>query len=421
MSTLSHAQNRTQAFSRTDQSFLGSWWWTVDRAMLACVMILALFGVVIVSTASPPVAQHLALDDYHFLKRHVFLLIPSLLMMLGISMLSPRSIWRLSSLILLGGMFAMVLVLFFGDEVKGARRWLPFLGFSLQPSEIVKPAFAIVAAWLIALQKNAGQKIGVAGKIKKSKWDILRSNDNFAGYHYTIAIYFVLISLLLMQPDLGMTVVLTCVFAAQIFIAGLRFRYLAALMAVGAGGLVSAYFSFHHVRSRIDRFLYPESGDNYQVERALEAFKHGGFWGTGPGQGTEKLSLPDAHADFSFSVVGEEMGLIFVMLLIGIFLYILLRGFNRLMEAGDLFPVLAVGGLLTMFGLQALIHMGSAVNILPAKGMTLPFISYGGSSLIAVSLAMGMVLALTRRQGRSAVARQGMTMCRNAQNEGRSA
>jgi cell division protein FtsW len=186
-------------------------------------------------------------------------------------------------------------------------------------------------------------------------------------------------------------------------------------MAVGVGGLVLAYSTFYHVRSRIDRFLYPESGDNYQVERSLEAFKNGGFWGAGPGQGTEKLHLPDAHADFIFSVTGEEMGVLFATILIGVFLFILLRGFNRLMEAGDLFSVLAVGGLLGMFGLQALIHMGSAVNILPAKGMTLPFISYGGSSLLAVSITMGMVLALTRRQGRSSVARQGMSMRRASQ------
>lgn len=406
---------QSQAFSRTDRSFLGSWWWTVDRSILGGIFILALFGVILVSTASPPVAQRLDLGDYYFLKRHMLFLVPSMVLMLGLSMLSPRSIWRVASMILVGGVVAMVLVLFFGAEVKGARRWLSLPGFSLQPSEFVKPAFAIVSAWLISLQKNSGKKISVAGKTLQSKWDVLRSNDNFAGYHYTIAIYFIVISLLLMQPDLGMTVVVTFVFAAQIFLAGLRFRYLAALIATGAAGLVMAYFTFHHVHSRIDRFLNPDNGDNYQVEQSLEAIKNGGLWGTGPGQGTEKLHLPDAHADFIFSVAGEEFGLPFVALLIGLFLFVLLRGLKRVTETGDLFAVLAVGGLLGMFALQALIHMGSAVNVLPAKGMTLPFISYGGSSLLAMGVAMGMVLALTRRQGRSSIARQGMVMRKGKQ------
>lgn len=403
------------AFSRTDRSFLGSWWWTVDRVLLGCILSLALFGVILITTASPPVAQHLGIDDYHFLKRHLVLLCPALCMMLGISMLSPRYVWRLASILLLVSAASMLLVLFFGAEVKGARRWISVLHFSLQPSEFAKPAFIIVSAWLIALQKASGRKGSITTKKEKTIWDILRSPDNFAGYHYAITIYFLLISLLLMQPDLGMTVLLTLVFAAQIVIAGLRFRFLALLAAVGAGGLVVAYSTFHHVRSRVDRFLYPESGDNYQVERSLESFRNGGFLGTGPGQGTEKLSLPDAHADFIFSVGGEEFGFIFTALLIGLFLFILLRGLNRLLENGDMFAVLAVGGLLTMFGLQALIHMGSAVNLLPAKGMTLPFISYGGSSILAMGITMGMVLALTRRQNRSSVARSGMVIRRGAQ------
>ncbi|MCB1782437.1 MAG: cell division protein FtsW [Alphaproteobacteria bacterium] len=408
---------QTQAFSRTDRSFLGSWWWTVDRALLGSILALALCGVILVATASPPVAQRIGLTDYYFLKRHIMLLSVSLSIMLGVSMLSPRQVWRLASVILLGGAVAMLMVLFFGEEVKGARRWISLLGFSLQPSEFIKPAFAIVAAWLISLQKSSGTRSGViAGKKHKSRWDALRSADKFPGYHYTIFMYFILITLLLLQPDLGMTVVLTSVFAAQIVIAGLRLRFLAVLGGVGAGGLTLAYLGFHHVRSRIDRFLYPDSGDNYQVERSLDAFRHGGFWGTGPGQGSEKLILPDAHADFIFSVGGEEFGMIFIWILIGIFLFTLLRGLGRLRENGDMFAVLAVGGLLTMLGLQALVHMGSAVNLLPAKGMTLPFISYGGSSILAMGLGMGMVLALTRRQSRVSVSRSGIVMRRAEKN-----
>lgn len=396
-----------QAFSRADRSFLGAWWWTVDRAMLGCILLLSAMGVALVSTASPSVAQTIHVSDYHFLFRHVIFLIPSLIIMIVLSMLSPRYIWRFASLVFVGGIIAMGLVLLTGEEVKGARRWLSVGGFSIQPSEFLKPAFAVVAAWLIALQKTSGQRIGTF-KSDLSRPAAYQERDNFPGYYVAIGLYFVAIVLLLMQPDLGMTVVLTCVFATQVFLAGLRFRYVAGLLGLGSMGLIGAYFSFHHVRSRVDRFLNPESGDNYQVERSLDAIRNGGFFGTGIGQGTEKVVLPDAHADFIFSVMVEEMGVLFALILIGMFLFIMMRGFNRLSENGDMFSVLAVGGLLTMFGFQAMIHMGSAVNILPAKGMTLPFISYGGSSILAMGMAMGMVLALTRTRSRSSIARTGL-------------
>ncbi len=389
-----------QAFSRMDQSFLGAWWWTVDRTLLACVLSLMFFGIALVASASPPVAQNIGAPEYHFLKKHIIFLIPSIFLLVGVSMITPRYVWRLASIMLLGAVTMMVMVLFFGDEVKGARRWISILGFSVQPSEFLKPAFAVVAAWLIALQKNVTH---TAEHINKSR---------LQGYQIAVALYVFLIILLLMQPDLGMTVVLTAVFAVQVFLAGLRFRYLAILFGIGAVGLTSAYFAFHHVRSRIDRFFNPESGDNYQVERSLDAIKQGGFAGVGPGQGVEKVNLPDAHADFIFSVLVEEMGVLFALILIGIFMYIILRGFSRLQETQDVFSVLAVGGLLAMFGFQSLIHIGSSVNLLPAKGMTLPFISYGGSSLLSMSLSMGMVLALTRQKSRNSIARSSMSMRR---------
>lgn len=401
-----------QAFSRMDRSSLGSWWWTVDRPMLGCILIIITFGIALIATASPPVAQQIGIaDEYHFLKRHISFLVPSVMMILVLSLFSPRAIWRFASIVLIAGVVAMVAVLFIGTEIKGARRWVPFFGFSLQPSEFVKPAFAVVAAWLIALQKTSINRVG-GFKTEISKTGFFREKKIFPGYYFAIGLYGLLIALLLRQPDLGMTVLITAVFATQIFLAGLRFRYLAALLAVGAGGLVLSYFAFHHVKSRIDRFWNPESGDNYQVDQSIAAIKSGGFFGVGPGQGQDKLNLPDAHADFIFSVLAEEMGVVFVLILMALFLYILLRGYRRLADTGDVFAVLAVGGLLTMFGLQAVIHMGSAVNILPAKGMTLPFISYGGSSLISMGMSMGMVLALTRRKRRSSIARQGMMMRR---------
>lgn len=366
--------------TRADGSFLGRWWWTIDRGLLSAFFMLILFGIILVSTASPAVAIRIGVGPYHFLTRHLIMLGPSVFMLIGISMMPPRQIWRLCSVVYGLTVIGMIAVLFTGMEIKGAQRWVHFGGLSIQPSEFAKPCFAVVSAWFMALQK---------------------SRENFSGDRIAAGLYFLIVCLLLLQPDFGMTFVLTCIWASQIFLAGFPFRLLFVLGLTGAGGIAAAYYGFSHVHSRIDRFLDPDSGDNYQVERSLEAFQNGGLFGTGPGQGTVKQVLPDAHADFIFSVAGEEMGLIFILMLIAIYGFILLRGYNRLMDSQDMFSILAVGGLLTMFGMQALIHMGSALNVLPAKGMTLPFISYGGSSVLAMGFSMGIVLALTRRQGRS--------------------
>lgn len=366
-------------FSRTDKSLLGQWWWTVDHSILAACLTLAVIGVIMVATASPPVAEHLNLGSYYFLKRHVMLLIPAMMVMVGVSLLTPRQLWRLSSLIFAGAIVAMIMTLFIGMEIKGARRWLHIAGFSLQPSEFVKPAFAIAAAWFMAQHKK---------------------NDHMGGTLIAVGLFGMSATLLMMQPDFGMTFVLAVIFCIQIFLAGLPLRYVVIMGGCLLVGVIFVYFTFGHVQSRVDRFLNPQSGDNYQVEQSLEAFRQGGLVGKGPGQGTVKLALPDAHADFIFSVAGEEMGLVVVLVIVGLFAFIMLRGFGRLMEQDDIFNVLAAGGLLTMVGVQAFIHMGSALNVLPAKGMTLPLISYGGSSVLGIGYALGALLALTRKKKR---------------------
>lgn len=371
-------------FSRTNKSFLSNWWWTIDRVLLSLFVVLMATGVVLVATASPPVANTIGLDHSHFILRHLIVLIPSFFALMALSFLNVKQIWRFSFVLFILGVLALLYVLMFGAEIKGAQRWIHLPGFSLQPSEFVKPAFIIVVSWVLASQKE------------KSGW-----------YQAKIcaALYGLVISLLLLQPDMGMTFLVTFCFISVVFLAGLPLRIIAFLMSLTVAALSIAYFAFSHFRSRIDRFLDPDSGDTYQIEKSLEAFANGGFWGTGPAQGTIKFYLPDAHADFIFSVAGEELGLFFVAIMIAIYGYIIFRGFSRLMESEDLFVILASGGLFTMFGLQALIHMGSALSLLPTKGMTLPFISYGGSSLLSMSIAMGIVLALTRRQGRYGVAR----------------
>ncbi len=376
-----------KTFSRTDKSVLGRWWWTVDHGMLTALITLMIFGIAMVTAASPPVAERIGYPAFYFLNRHLIFLVPSLVVMLVISMIEARWIWRISSLVLAGGILLMITVLLSGAEVKGAQRWISIFGFSIQPSEFVKPAFAVVAAWLISWQKE---------------------KPDFPAYVICALLYFLISGLLLKQPDLGMTVVITAVLGVQVFLAGLPFRYLIVLILCFAGLLVTSYFTFGHVESRIDRFLDPDSGDSYQVDKALSAFRNGGVFGTGPGQGEVKLHIPDAHSDFIFSVAGEELGLFFIAAVTGVYAFILIRGFARLMDSNRLFSILAAGGILAMFGLQSLVHMGTNVNIMPTKGMTLPFISYGGSSLMASAFGMGMVLALTRRQPRSGVARGGL-------------
>jgi cell division protein FtsW len=367
------------AFARTDHSVVGRWWWTVDRWTLVALAMLIGVGALLVTAASPSVADRIHVPTFYFVIHQGIMLVPTLILMFGVSLLTPRSVRRLAF-----GMFAVFFVLtgltlFVGSEIKGATRWIALGPLSLQPSEFLKPAFAVVSAWLFARQHAA------------------RADGHFfPGYFLAILVYAAVLVVLMLQPDFGMTFVCTAIWFAEFFLAGLPIVFVLALAVMGVGGLVGAYFIFPHVASRVDRFLDPASGDTYQVDRSLEAFIHGGLTGTGPGQGTVKLSLPDAHADFIFAVAGEELGLAATLFIVALFGFIVLRGFARALKDTDLFVVLAVGGLFTQFGLQALVHMGSSLHLLPAKGMTLPFISYGGSSLLALGIGTGMALALTR-------------------------
>jgi cell division protein FtsW len=387
---MSNSHSLTSFFARTDRSAIARWWWTVDKAMLACIIILMVIGMALVTSASPSVATRIGVDHSHFIMRHIIFLIPAFLIMVSVSVLDHLWIRRLGTIMFLGTIFLMMLIPFIGPDIKGAQRWINLGGFSLQPSEFIKPAFAIMTAWLISHQK---QKPEFKGNL-------------FCGLTYALVLF-----LLLGQPDFGMTVVITFMFASQIFIAGLPLRYMFMMALLALIGVICVYYSFDHVQARMDKFLNPHgTADTYQVDRSMEAFANGGFFGTGPGQGTVKNTIPDVHADFIFSVSGEELGLLVTLGLIGIYAFVLLRGFGRLMESNDMFVVLAAGGILSMFGLQAFVHMGSSLHLLPTKGMTLPFISYGGSSILAMGFGMGVVLGLTRRESRTSIARQGMSL-----------
>lgn len=364
---------------RSDKSLLGGWWWAIDRWTLGALMTLVICGVLMVSAASPSVAERIGLSPFYFVIRHLVFLVPALGMMLAASMLPRKMLWRTASLTLLLSMVLMGCAILFGPEIKGATRWVHIFGFSLQPSEFAKPAFAVTAAWLMARHQDQG-------------------TGQFPGHALTVGLFVMVLGLLLLQPDLGMSLVMSAIWGVQVFLAGLPMIWVFVLGALAVAGIIGAYMFFPHVSSRIDRFLDPSSGDNYQVQKSLDAFANGGLFGTGPGHGQVKMNLPDAHADFIFAVAGEEMGLLAALLLVALFCFVLLRSLWRVAQSEDLFVVLAVGGLLTQFALQSLIHMGSSLQLLPAKGMTLPFISYGGSSLLALGLGMGMLLSLTRKR-----------------------
>jgi cell division protein FtsW len=364
-------------FARIDQRPVARWWWTVDRWTLGALFVLIGFGAVMSMAASPAVAERLGYAPLHFAERQLATVPIALAIMIGVSLLSPRDVRRLAFIGFAIALVLLALTFVVGVEIKGARRWINLPGFALQPSEFVKPTFAIVAAWLFAEQKE---------------------RPGFPGNAISIALFLGLVAMLIKQPDLGMAVVVGSVWFAQFFMAGLRLYQVAAGTLAGMGGLAGAYLWLPHVTSRIDRFLDPAAGDHYQVNRSLEAFANGGLWGRGPGEGTVKDVLPDAHADFVFAVAGEEFGAVVCIVIVGVFAFIVLRGFSRLLQEGNLFMLLSATGLLMQFGLQAAINMASTLHLMPTKGMTLPFISYGGSSMLALALGMGMMLALTRRR-----------------------
>lgn len=370
------------AFARTDTSPLSRWWWTVDRWSLAALAALIGFGALLTLSASPPVAERLGLNSFYFAWRQLTLVPIAAAVMFGISLMSPKGVRRLAYIGFAVSLALLAATFFIGEEIKGARRWINLGIVSLQPSEFLKPTFAIITAALFASY---------------------RAREFSHGNTLAIALYAAITCLLILQPDVGMSVVISAVWFAQFFMAGLQLQWAVFLGCLGLVGMAGAYLLFPHVANRIDRFLDPSSGDSFQVDKSLEAFVNGGLMGKGPGEGTVKAVLPDAHADFVFAVAGEEFGLIPCLLIVALFAFVVLRGLTRMMQENSLFVMLAASGLVIQFGLQAAVNMGSALRLIPAKGMTLPFISYGGSSLMSVAISVGMLLALTRRRfGRGA-------------------
>ena len=366
--------------SRAQRTPFAAWWWTVDRLQLAAISAVMLGGIVLSLAASPPVAARLGLDPFYFVNRHVMYLIPALAVLLATSFLSPRHIRRLA-LVVFAVSFCMVLLTpFIGAEVKGARRWIVLLGLNIQPSEFLKPAFVILIAWLFA---------------ESAKKPEVPANS------FALLLLFGSVIALVRQPDFGQTMLIALVWGALFFMAGMRLIWVIGLGGAAAVGLAGAYYTVPYVMRRIKRFIDPASGDTFQIDTAIDAFRKGGWLGSGPGEGTVKRYLPDSHADFVFAVAAEEFGIVLCLILVSLFCFIVVRALTRAMRTDDPFARFGAAGLAILFGAQSAINMAVNLSLIPAKGMTLPFISYGGSSMISLAYGMGMLLALTRERPRA--------------------
>ncbi|MET0338529.1 MAG: putative lipid II flippase FtsW [Caulobacter sp.] len=380
--------SQTHAFARTDRSPLGVWWWTMDRWLLGAAAMLIVTGVLLSFGNSPAAASRMNVSDpFHFAIRQTVFGVAAAGLMLVVSMLTPRLVRRTAFFVYLGAIAVMIALPFLGHNAKGATRWVEFAGFTLQPSEFMKPALIILVSWMFA----EGQK-----------------GQGVPGVSIAFVLYGIAVALLLLQPDVGQTILITVAFGACFFMAGVPIRWIMGLAAVAIVGAGSTYFAFDHVASRVNRFLDPDKADTTQVDAAQEAIAAGGWFGQGPGEGALKRSVPDVHTDFAYSGAAEEFGLIFSYLLIGLFAFILVRGILRAIKLSDPFEQVAAAGLFVMVGQQAFINIAVNLNLIPTKGMTLPFISYGGSSMMAMGLTMGMALALTRRRPGAYTANEGV-------------
>jgi cell division protein FtsW len=363
--------------SREQRNPLSDWWWTVDRLQLAAIIALILAGVILSLAASPPVATRIGLDPFHFFNRHVLFLLPSFIVMIGVSFLSPRQIRRTALIVFAVSIALIVATLLVGPEVKGSRRWITLIGVNIQASESAKPAFVVIAAWLFAESAKRPEMPATS---------------------MALLLLLLLVSLLVMEPDFGQTMLILMVWGALFFIAGMRMIWVLGLAGAASAGLFGAYLLVPHVAGRITRFMNPASGDTFQVDTAMEAFYNGGWFGLGPGEGIAKRSLPDAHTDFVFAVAAEEFGIVLCLVLLMLFAFIVVRALSRAYATEDIFARFAASGLAVLFGVQAAINMSVNLQLIPAKGMTLPFISYGGSSMVSLAYGVGMMLALTRQR-----------------------
>lgn len=367
------------ALTRGDRSIFGRWFWTIDKTLLIIIFALVAAGIVAVAAASPAAARRLSgtnlhYDDLFFLYRQLGWVALGLPLMLATSMLDLKLLKRLAVVGTLGCLAALILVPFIGGGANGAARWIQLPGFQFQPSEFFKPCFIVTTAWLLSL------------KVEDRSLPTLQISLSILG---------MAVICLIAQPDVGQSALISAVWLTQAMLAGLSLAIVGVLIAMGIVGLVAAYFTLDHFAARIDKWVMG-TGDTFQIDKALDCFRAGGWLGTGPGEGRMKFRLPEAQTDYIFSVIGEEFGLIACFMLAGLFMGLVLRSLLVAMDEEDPFIFLATAGLAAQFGFQAAINMMVNLALLPSKGMTLPFISHGGSSYLAICVGAGLLLALTR-------------------------
>jgi cell division protein FtsW len=365
------------ALSRADTSVIGRWWWSVDRVTLLALGVLIGIGYLLALAATPGISMRLSDPHTMDMVKQIIFLAMGGATMLGMSMLSLRQVKLFALGLGILFFFLTGFTLLHGVEVDGAHRWISLPGFTVQPSEFLRPAFIIVSAWLIAES---------------------RRTSGFPGKRAALGLFVLTALLLKMQPDIGMTFLFTMVIFAQFYLDGMDVKWVMVAAALVAVAFALAFLFIDHVHTRVMLFLHPTKTSAYQALTALSAFGNGGMFGLGPGEGQVKHFLPDARADFVFAVAGEEFGLFFCGFIILVFAAVVVRAMMRLLGEPNLFVVLAAGGLIVGFGLQAFVNMASSLSLIPTKGMTLPFISYGGSSVLAISIQMGFLLALTRKR-----------------------
>ncbi len=380
--------NSVHPFARSDRTALGRWWWTTDHWLLGAVAILITLGVLLSFGTSPAAAARLHYDaSFHFAIRQSVFGVAALAILVVSSMMTARGVRRTAFIVYVLTILLMAALPFLGHEAKGATRWINIAGFTLQPSEFMKPALIVLVAWMFA----EGQK-----------------GEGVPGVFIAFCLYGLAVALLLIQPDVGQTVLITVAFGAAFWMAGVPISWIMGLGVTAVIGLGSTYFLIPHVHARVDTFLSPDKADKHQISQASEAIAAGGLFGRGPGEGVMKRGVPDMHTDFAYSVLAEEYGLIFSLALISLFAFLVVRGLYRALRLSDPFEQVAAAGLFVLVGQQALINVAVNLNMIPTKGMTLPFISYGGSSMLAMGLTLGMALGLTRKRPGAYTANEGL-------------
>ncbi len=362
--------------SRKYKNPISDWWWKIDHTLFGLITTLMVIGAFIVTTSSGAVANEYSVDAFHFARKQWLFLLLSFGLMVATSSLSVRSIKIIGSTIFFGALIGIFITLIIRADVKGASRWISILGFKIQPTEFMKIGVIIITATLLSYKKQ---------------------KDRDKRFIISLALISIMEIAVIFQPDFGMFGVLGLIWGAQVFMAGVPLIWIASLATVAMVSVSGAYTFLPHVRSRFSRFLDPASGDSYQIDRAMEALISGGWFGLGAGEGVVKEHLPDAHTDFVFAVIGEEFGLVICFALLLLYGAVIYRGFSKIIDKKDKFIFLAGNGVLILFALQVLINVSVVLQLMPITGMTLPFISYGGSSTITMGIVMGILLAVTKR------------------------